>query len=164
MSWQMPPQAVSPMVVGRTLSDSRAHLQRPGIQLYIWHLISIFSALDLHPRSSWGATPQGTSSPISSAPHPHPTSTEILGASSKHESQHVSAWSSNPSPFWPRGCPIPWGPPHLPDATAPTHRHLQQAHTRSLTWVLLRSHFSRGLVGLSAAGSRPALSLMFTLS
>lgn len=41
---------------------------------------------------------------------------------------------------------------------------LQQALTRNLTWVRLRSHFSRGLVGLRAMGSRPVLSFTLALS
>lgn len=40
----------------------------------------------------------------------------------------------------------------------------QQDLTRNLTWVLLRSHFSRGLVGLRAVGSRPVLSFTLALS
>lgn len=68
----------------------------------------------------------------------------------------VPASPAPPQPPCPRQ-PTPSG--HRPHPYA-----APGARTRSLTWVLLRSHFSRGLAGLSAAGSRPALSLTVTLS
>lgn len=52
---------------------------------------------------------------------------------------------------------------HSPQGQLPNRANCSEL-TRNLTWVRLRSHFSRGLAGLKAVGSRPVLSFTLALS